>query len=69
MFNLTNIGLNMCVKRIFGFISEFDDWTRANPGIYVGSRELSRMAGKVCDSTRMAGKDWEKYPYGGVKLA
>ena len=22
MFNLTNIGLNMCVKRIFGFISE-----------------------------------------------
>jgi p-aminobenzoyl-glutamate transporter AbgT len=25
MFNLTNVGLNMCVKRIFGFISEFDD--------------------------------------------
>ena len=25
MFNLTNIVLNMCVKRIFGFISEFDD--------------------------------------------
>ena len=25
MFILTNIGLNMCVKRIFGFISEFDD--------------------------------------------
>ena len=25
IFNLTNIGLNMCVKRIFGFISEFDD--------------------------------------------
>jgi len=59
MFNLTNIGLNMCVKRIFGFISEFDNWTRANPDIYVGSSELSRMAGKVYDSTRMAGKDWE----------
>jgi hypothetical protein len=25
MFNLTNVGLNMCVKRIFRFISEFDD--------------------------------------------
>jgi hypothetical protein len=25
MFNLTDVGLNMCVKRIFGFISEFDD--------------------------------------------
>jgi hypothetical protein len=25
MFNLTNVGLNMCVKRIFGFIFEFDD--------------------------------------------
>ena len=25
IFNLTNIGLNMCVKRIFGFISKFDD--------------------------------------------
>ena len=59
MFNLTNIGLNMCVKRIFGFISEFDDWTRANPDIYVHLRELSHMTGKVCDSTRMAEKDWE----------
>jgi hypothetical protein len=29
---------------------------RANFGIYVPSRELSRMARKVCDSTRMAGK-------------
>ena len=55
MFNLTNIGLNMCVKRIFGFISEFDDWTRVNPGIHVGSRELSRMAGKVWENAHMAG--------------
>ena len=52
-------GLNMCVKRIFGFISKFDDWTRANPSIYVRLRELSRMTVKVCDSSRMAGKDWE----------
>ena len=56
MFNLTNIGLNICVKRIFRFISEFDDRTRANPGIYVRLKELSRMTVKVCDSTRMAGK-------------
>jgi hypothetical protein len=25
IFNLTNVGLNMCVKIIFGSISEFDD--------------------------------------------
>ena len=56
MFNLTNIGLNICVKRIFGFISEFDDRTRANPDIYVRLRELSRMTVKICDSTRMTGK-------------
>ena len=74
MFNLTNIGLNMCVKRIFGFISEFDDWTRANPGNYVRSRELSRMAGKVCGSTRMAGEGCDdscalkKYPAHGEKF-
>ena len=56
MLNLTNIGLNMCVKRIFGFISEFDDRTRANTGNYVRSKECLAWLEKVYDSTRMAGK-------------
>jgi len=56
MFNLTNIGLNMCVKRIFGFISEFDDRTRANTGNYVRSKEYLAWREKVYDSTHMAGK-------------
>ena len=59
MFNPMLVNLNMCVKSIFGFISEFDDWTQANPDIYVRLRELSHMTGKVCDSTRMVGKVWE----------
>ena len=47
--------LNMCVKRIFGFISEFDDWTRANPGNYIRSKAYLAWREKVWENTRMAG--------------
>lgn len=59
-------------KRKFRFISELmTEYAekKANSGICVPYRELSRMAGKVIDSTCIAGKVWENTRMAGEILA
>jgi hypothetical protein len=77
MFNLTNVGLSMCVLQFIRFISEFEDWMRANPGMHVPSKNYlnggeslwySRTTRKVCNYTRIAGKSSEKIPTLWVKV-
>ena len=50
MFNLTNVGLNICVKEysdlFLNFMIEYA-FKRANCGIYVPYKGITRMAGKM----------------------
>jgi hypothetical protein len=49
MFNLTNVGLSMCVLQfiqIYFLNFEFDDLMQANLGMHVPSRLLSEWRGK-----------------------
>ena len=62
MFNLTNIGLNMCVKEYSDlFLNLMIEHEPILAIMFVQENYLAWRE-KVCDSTRMAGKKFEKIP-------
>ena len=69
MFNLTNIGLHMCVKEYSDlFLNLMIEHEPILAIMFVQENYLAWRE-KVCDSTRMAGKSLRKYPHDGIKLA
>ena len=67
MFNLTNVGLNMCAKEysdlFMNFMNEYEV-KGANRGIY----GITRMAGKDDNDTHAVEKVWENTRMAGEKF-
>ena len=58
VFNLTNVGLSMCVKEHSDlFLNLMIEYAvkRANSGIHIPLQGITRMAGKVWENTCVTG--------------
>jgi hypothetical protein len=70
MFNLTNVGLSMCVKEYSNlFLNLMIEYESILAFMSLQGNYLVWREKKVYDSARTAKKSLRKYPHDGVKLA